>query len=236
MRCPGSRVMCKMPHANASDMQGDEDQENASSEDLLPCEVSTPGIAIPNSRLPLPVPGVHIHSSSAPSDSRLARAPSRAYSPYTLHLAHHCRSQEHLPIPSPEEKRAEPVPVPRVLHSPSDAAPGTAHRGSGSSGVSCASPIGGSPAGGAQCWALMKNPSRGHSATRHTCIAMDASLESRRLLSPPEGLIRSSSGRSDALSSRGWSPGGLGGEWGAVHNRQRLLEHPHQVLVLERTF
>lgn len=177
------------------------------------------------------VPGVQIHPSSAPSDSRLALNPSRAFSPYTLHLAHHRQSEQHLPLPPSHDTWAQPVPVPRAPPRPRHAMPGGPHRGSGSSGTSCASPIAGSPVGGSPCRALVKHlPSRGHSAARPVCIAMDASFESRRLLSSPEGIMRSSSGRSDVFSSsRGWSPAAAGGDWGALPNRQRLLEHPDQV-------
>lgn len=188
------------------------------------------GIAIPSATgarsRPVPVPGVPMHPSSAPCDSRLARNPSPAFSPYTLHLAHHGKSQQHLPLPSPDESWTEPQRVPRALPDPLQAVPGASHRGSGSSGTSCASPLASSPAA-APCRALVKHPSsRGHSAARPMCIAMDTSFESRRLLSSPEGILRSSSGRSDVLSSRGWSPAAAAADWGALPHRQRLLEHP----------
>lgn len=193
------------------------------------------GIAIPHAATwrsrPVPVPGVVIHPSSAPSDSRLAWHPSRAFSPYTLHLAQHGKSQQHLPLESPEESWPEAVPVPRALPDPHHPVPGAAHRGSGSSGTSCASPLASSPAGGSPCRALVKHPSaRGQATARPMCIAVDTSFEqSRRLLSSPEGIMRSSSGRSDVFSSRGWSPAAAGGDWGPLPHRQRLLEHPDQV-------
>lgn len=198
------------------------------------------GIAIPHASAsrsrPVPVPGVHIHPSSAPSDSRLARHPSRAFSPYTLHLAQHGKSQQHLPLESPDESWPEAVPVPRALPDPHHPVPGAAQRGSGSSGTSCASPLASSPAGGSPCRALVKHPSsRGHSTARPMCIAVDTSFEqSRRLLSSPEGIMRSSSGRSDVFSSRGWSPAAAAGDWGPLPHRQRLLEHPDQVSPPER--
>lgn len=207
----------------AEDQQPSERQSAAPA--TQPRAIAVTSAAAARSR-PVPVPGLAIHPSSAPCDSRLAGNPSPVCSPYTLHLAHHGKSQQHLPLPSPEDTWAVPQSVPRALPDPYQAVPGAAPRGSGSSGTSCASPLATSPAAAAPCRALVKHPSRGHSSARPMCIAMDASFESRRLLSSPEGILRSSSGRSDVFSSRGWSPAAATAEWGAVPHRQRLLQHP----------
>eukprot|EP00892_Ulva_mutabilis_P007429 jgi/Ulvmu1/5058/UM021_0075.1 len=226
---PSTHVPVLAPHAEEAE-DGTEDQQPP--DDRQRTAPATQPRAIAPARAahgrsqPMLVPGMPMQPSSAPCDSRLARNPSPACSPYTLHLAHHGKSQQHLPLPSPQDLWAGLQPVPRALPDPHQAVPGAAFRGSGgSSGTSCASPLATSPA--APCRALVKHPtSRAHSTARPMGIAVDASFESRRLLSSPEGILRSSSGRSDVFSSRGWSPAAATAEWGGLPHRQRLLQHP----------
>lgn len=182
---------------------------------------------IPTRAQPLPVP---IHASSAPCDFRLARSSaSPAFSPYTLHLAHHVKSHQHLPLPPASESWREGA-VPRPLPGP-DGPAAVLRRHSGSSSTSTSSPMTGSPAdaGAMPCRALVassRGAPRGRPAARQLYV-VDGALDSRQLLSSPEGMLPGSSGRSDLFSSRGWSPANAAAqEWGSWAHRQRLISHP----------
>jgi hypothetical protein len=160
----------------------------------------------------------HMHPASAPSDFAFARhSPMQDFSPYARHLA--CQVPK-APTLAEEAWRQHSI----GLFTEGS----TLRKVSASS--SCSSPVAGSPASqdAGACRALVKRTSS-HSAPRQVVVQLDSSLESRRLYTSPDGLLRASSGRtsgrSDVVSSRWGSPGTGGSEWAAFH-RQKLIEHP----------